>query len=227
MYRYLLFDADDTIFDFALAEKTALKTAMIECGVDFKDEYIPLYSKMNLEMWKKLERKEITKKELIDTRFSNFFKLIGIDNDGQQMKTSYRNNLGKQCHVLPGAKELLLKLKDDHYICLITNGLKDVQTGRLVKSGIDRIVDGVFISEEVGFEKPDKRYFDYVKSHIPGFKDEEAVVIGDSLTSDIKGGNNAGIDTIWFNRKNEINNHAAEPTYEAKTFDGIFNIITG
>ncbi len=227
MYRYLLFDADDTIFDFSLAEKTALKTAMIECGLVFKDEYVPIYSKMNLEMWKRLERKEITKKELIDTRFLNFFKLIGIDDDGQKMKKSYADNLGKQCHVIPGAKELLLRLKDGHRICLITNGLKAVQTGRLVKSGIDRIVDGIFISEEVGFEKPDKRYFDFVKSRIPGFKDNEAIVIGDSLTSDIKGGNNAGIDTIWFNRKNETNDHVAEPTYEAKTFDEIFNIITG
>ena len=226
MLKYLLFDADETIFDFLRAEKTALKLAFGDCNIPFKDEYVPLYSEMNAKMWKRLERKEITKQELIHSRFSSLYELIGIDGqDPDLMRVAYQKRLSEQAFLLPGALELLKNLSKDYKIYLITNGLKTTQSSRLAASGIEPYLSGVFISEEVGYEKPDRRYFEKVKESIPGFKEEEALVIGDSLTSDILGGNNAGIRTVWYNAKGQKNNTKAVPYREIGKLEEIYGVL--
>ncbi len=225
MFKFLLFDADDTIFDFLRAEKTALKLAFGDCNIPFKDEYVPVYSEMNLKLWQRLERKEITKPELLRMRFSNFYEAMGFTGDPDKMREAYHKRLSEQCFLLPGAREVIENLSKDHKVYLITNGLKMVQTGRLKPSGLLPFLSGVFISEEVGFEKPDRRYFEKVKAAIPGFKEEEALVIGDSLTSDILGGNNAGIKTVWFNPKGRENNTKAVPYWEIRRIEEIYKIV--
>lgn len=225
MYRILLFDADDTIFDFKKAEKTALELAMLERGYVFKEEYVPLYSEMNIKLWERLERGEITKPELIKTRFRKFLDLIGEEGDSDAMHLAYETNLSRQGFMIDGARELLKKLSENYRIALITNGLKFVQNGRLDGSGIRPFLENVFISEEVGYEKPDRRFFDVVRSKMPDFKAEEALVIGDSLTSDILGGNNAVIDTVWFNLRNKENNGKAKPTYEIHKLEELLDIL--
>ena len=224
MFKYLLFDADETIFDFLRAEKTALKLAFGDCNIPFKEEYVPVYSKMNADLWRRLERKEITKPELLNMRFANFYEAMGFEGNPDEMRTSYQKRLGEQCFLLPGAFELLENLSKTHKLYLITNGLKTTQSSRLSRSGILPFLSGVFISEEVGFEKPDRRYFEKVKEAIPGFKEEEALVIGDSLTSDILGGNNAGIRTVWFNPDGRVNRTKAEPYWEIRRIEEIYEI---
>ncbi len=225
MYRYLLFDADETIFDFLRAEKTALKLAFGDCEIPFKDEYVPIYSEMNVKLWQRLERKEITKPRLIDIRFREFYQAMGFKKDPDLMRDAYQKRLGQQSFLFPGAKELLEKLSADYKLYLITNGLKATQSGRLERSGLLPLLSGVFISEEVGFEKPDKRYFEAVERQIPEFKKEEALIIGDSLTSDILGGNNAGIKTVWYNAKRKVNSGRAKPDFEIYALEEIYGIL--
>ncbi|MCQ2537465.1 MAG: YjjG family noncanonical pyrimidine nucleotidase [Lachnospiraceae bacterium] len=227
MYKFLLFDADDTIFDFLKAEAVAFKQAMEESGLVYKEEYVEIYSEVNLKMWQELERKEITKPELIRTRFDRFFKKVGIEADSTAMRENYQVRLGQQGFLLPGAVEMLEKLytTGKYRIFLITNGLKDTQTGRLERSGISKFLEGVFISEEVGHEKPSAEYFNAVEKAITGFDRSQALVIGDSLTSDILGGNNAGIDTVWYNFRNKSNNTKAVPTYTIKDLTEIYTIL--
>ncbi len=226
MYRYLLFDADETIFDFLRAEKTALKLAFEDCNIPFKDEYVPIYSKLNVQLWKKLERKEITKPQLIASRFSDLYEVLGIkDHDPDLMRTAYQRRLSEQYFLLPGALELLKNLSKDYKIYLITNGLKTTQSSRLERSGILPYLSGVFISEEVGYEKPDRKYFEKVKESIPGFREEDALIVGDSLTSDIMGGNNAGIRAVWYNPRGEKNGTKAVPYREIRTLEEIYGIL--
>lgn len=226
MYRYLLFDADETLFDFLRAEKTALNLAFGDCGIPFKEDYVPIYSKMNSKLWKRLERKEITKPQLLAMRFANFYEAMGFTGNPDLMRTAYQKRLGEQCFLLPGAFDVIKKLSEDHRIYLITNGLKTTQSSRLERSGLLPYLSGVFISEEVGYEKPDRKYFEKVKESIPGFKEEEALIIGDSLTSDILGGNNAGIKTVWFNPGGKVNNTKAEPYRIIKAIEDIYAIVT-
>ncbi len=225
MYKFLLFDADETIFDFLRAEKTALKLAFGDCKIPFKDEYVSVYSEMNANLWRRLERKEITKSELLEMRFANFYEAMGFEGDPDEMRVAYQKRLGEQCFLLPGAFELLENLSKKYRLYLITNGLKTTQSSRLSRSGILPFLSGVFISEEVGYEKPDRKYFEKVKEAIPGFKEEEAVIIGDSLTSDILGGNNAGIKTVWFNPKGKPNNTKAEPYWTIKKLEDIYRFL--
>jgi 2-haloacid dehalogenase len=226
MYKYLLFDADETLFDFLRAEKTALKLAFGDCNIPFKDEFVPIYSELNSKLWRRLERKEITKPELLARRFADLYEALGFaDSDPELMREAYQRRLGEQCFLLPGALELVKKLSEDHKLYLITNGLKTTQSTRLSRSGLLPYLSGVFISEEVGCEKPDRKYFEKVKEAIPGFREEEALIIGDSLTSDILGGNNAGIKTVWFNPKCKRNETKAVPYYEIRKLEQIYEIL--
>lgn len=227
MYRFLLFDADDTIFDFHKSEAVAFRQAMEDSGIEYKDEYLERYSAFNVSMWQELERGEITKPQLIAKRFERFFKKVGIEGDSSLMRINYGRRLSEQGFILPGAKELLKELKKTgkYRMFLITNGLKETQSGRLSRSGVMDYLENVFISEEVGFEKPSVDYFRKVEASIDNYKRKEALVIGDSLTSDILGGNNAGIDTVWYNPKNKANNTKAIPTYEINTLEEIYGIL--
>lgn len=227
MYRFLLFDADDTIFDFLKAEAVAFKQAMEESGLTYKEEYLAIYSAVNAGMWHELERKEITKPELIRTRFDRFFKKAGIDSDSAKMRENYQRLLGEQSFLLPGADKLLEKLygTGKYRMFLITNGFKATQDGRLKRSGILKYLEKVFISEEVGYEKPGLEFFNAVEASIEGFKKSEALVIGDSLTSDILGGNNAGIDTVWYNFRHKENTTKAVPTYVVSELNEIIDIL--
>ncbi len=227
MYSILLFDADDTILDFLKCERVALKLAMEDCGYQFKDEYIPLYSAVNLAMWKELERGEITKPFLIANRFKRFFNRAGIKEDAEPMGSQYMKRLSEQSFLLPGSKEMLetLHATGKYRLFLITNGIKATQTGRINGTGIKQLFEDIFISEEMGYEKPDVRYFNAVEERIPDFDRKSALVIGDSLTSDILGGNNARIDTVWFNAKQGVNTTPAKPTYEIRGWDELYKIL--
>ena len=199
-YTTILFDADDTLFDFKRAEHEAVKDVLALVGLPDTDEIISKYSEINKGYWKMLERGEITKKDLFIARWKSFLDFYGLtDADAKLIANHYLTMLSQKCYLLDGAEELCEKLCGKFRLFIVTNGYAVVQHGRFDNSPIRKYFEDMFISEEMGAEKPTKAYFDAVFSRIPDFDPEKSVIIGDSLSSDIKGGINAGIDTCWYN----------------------------
>jgi 2-haloacid dehalogenase len=198
-YRWLLFDADDTLFDFARAEENALKWSLKGSGIAFQPEYVRIYSRVNQQVWKEFEQGLVTSIELRIKRFQLFFEQTGIQNDPASFSVLYLQNLARGTDLLEGAESLVHTLKPHYGLALVTNGLKDVQRPRLEKSRLHDCFQHVFISEEIGAAKPSRAYFETVFSRLgnPGLN--EVLIIGDSPSSDILGGLDFGIDTCWFN----------------------------
>lgn len=197
-YKIILFDADQTLFDFKKCEYEALKKALVKLGLRNDDECIARYSEINDSLWKKLELGKIEKSRLVIERFERLCNEYGFECSVNELSDSYREYLSNEAYLIDGATDILDFLVHKCRLFVITNGLKQVQEGRFERSGIKKYFENIFISEEIGAEKPSKMFFDNVKSRIDGFEDRKALVVGDSLTSDIKGGINAGIDTCWF-----------------------------
>jgi 2-haloacid dehalogenase len=198
-YTWLLFDADDTLFDFPRAEANALKWTLEQAGISFETPYFEIYSRFNLQVWKEFERGEVTSAELRTKRFRLFFDEIGAAGDPQAVSPLYLRNLALGADLLPGAEDVIRFLKPRFHLGLVTNGLADVQNPRLARSALADCFEKVFISEEVGAAKPSIAYFDAVFGAIGNPPKNEVLIIGDSLSSDMQGGINYGIDTCWYN----------------------------
>lgn len=225
-YKFLLFDLDHTLLDFDTAEDVALTQLLKEEGVTdiqaYKDYYVP----MNKSLWKDLELKKITKQELVNTRFSKLFSHFGIEKDGVYLAERYQFYLAQQGQVFSGAMELLDSLIDLAYeLYAATNGITTIQTGRLAQSGLAPYFNQVFISEQLQTQKPDALFYEKIGQQIAGFSKGKTLMIGDSLTADIQGGNNAGIDTIWYNPHHLENHTQAQPTYEVDSYQALLELL--
>ena len=225
-YKFLLFDLDHTLLDFDTSEDVALTQLLKEEGVAdiqaYKDYYVP----MNKSLWKDLELKKITKKELVNTRFSKLFSHFGIEKDGIYLAEHYQFYLAQQGQVFSGAMELLDSLIDRGYeLYAATNGITTIQTGRLEQSGIAPFFKEIFISEQLHTQKPDAAFYEKIGARIPNFNKNHALMIGDSLSADIQGGNNAGIDTIWYNPHHLENKSLAQPTYEVDSYQALLDCL--
>ena len=225
-YKFLLFDLDHTLLDFDTSEDVALTQLLKEEGVAdiqaYKDYYVP----MNKSLWKDLELKKITKKELVNTRFSKLFSHFGIEKDGVYLAERYQFYLAQQGQVFSGAMELLDSLIDRGYeLYAATNGITTIQTGRLEQSGIAPFFKEIFISEQLHTQKPDAAFYEKIGARIPNFNKNHALMIGDSLSADIQGGNNAGIDTIWYNPHHLENHTQAQPTYVVHSYKDLLNCL--
>ena len=225
-YKFLLFDLDHTLLDFDTSEDVALTQLLKEEGVAdiqaYKDYYVP----MNKSLWKDLELKKIRKQELVNTRFSKLFSHFGIEKDGVYLAERYQFFLAQQGQVFSGAMELLDSLIDRGYeLNAATNGITKIQTGRMAQSGLAPYFNQVFISEQLQTQKPDTLFYEKIGQQIAGFSKEKALMIGDSLTADIQGGNNAGIDTIWYNPHHLVNMTQAHPTYEVDSYQALLEIL--
>ena len=228
-YTHLLFDLDHTLLDFDRAEDLALTYLLEEAGVAsrdlkvYKDYYIP----MNRSMWEDLNHGLITKPELLRTRFARLFEHFGQEVDGVHLAGRYQHFLSKQGQELPQARTFLSNVKDrGHKIYAATNGVSYIQRGRLQASSILPFFDDIFISDEVGAHKPSTDFFEKIADQVHDFHPDSALMIGDSLTADIQGGNNAGIDSIWFNPKGLVNETPAVPTYQVKNYQEILTILS-
>lgn len=227
MYKYLLWDIDGTILDFKAAENAAVKTLFKKYNIgECSDEMIEQYSKINDKYWQALERGEMTKPQILVGRFAEFFESIGADTAiAADFNVDYQVTLGDFVVFEKDAVEVLEAEKGKYRLIAVTNGTKIAQTKKLRTSGLIDIFDSVYISEDVGVEKPNKEYFDAV-FEAEGITDlSEVLIIGDSLTSDIKGGNNAGIDTCWYNKWNAENTKGVTVTYEIAELKEISGII--
>ncbi len=225
-YKFLLFDLDHTLLDFDAAEDVALTQLLKEEEVAdiqaYKDYYVP----MNKALWKDLEQKKISKQELVNTRFSRLFAHFEQEKDGSFLAQRYQFYLAQQGQTFSGANELLDSLIErDYELYAATNGITVIQTGRLAQSGLAPYFNQVFISEQLQTQKPDALFYEKIGQQIAGFSKEKTLMIGDSLTADIQGGNNAGIDTIWYNPHRVENHTQAQPTYEVHSYQDLLDYL--
>ena len=225
-YKFILFDLDHTLLDFDTAEDVALTQLLKEEGIEdiqaYKDYYVP----MNKSLWKDLEQKRITKAELINTRFAKLFAHFGIIKDGSYLAERYQFFLAQQGQIFSGAIELLDTLTERGYeLYAATNGITAIQTGRLAQSGLAPYFNQIFISEQLKTQKPDALFYEKIGQQIDGYSKEKTLMIGDSLTADIQGGNNAGIDTIWYNPHHLENNTQAQLTYEVDSYQDLQDCV--
>ncbi|NLN47569.1 MAG: noncanonical pyrimidine nucleotidase, YjjG family [Clostridiales bacterium] len=201
MIRNILLDLDDTILDFHQAEKIALTKTLEHLGIEPEEKILARYSVLNLEQWRLLEQGKLTRKEVKERRYKLLFDEIGADCCAASATKYYENLLGVGHYFIDGAEELLKILSKDYRLYLASNGTAAVQKSRIKSAGIAKYFDDIFISQKIGFDKPDIEFFNYCFSKIMDFKKSETVIVGDSLTSDIKGGKSAGITTVWLNPK--------------------------
>ena len=224
-YDILLADADNTLLDFTTSERVAASSLFKEFGAEPDDKLLDDYSEYNDSLWKRLERGELTMKELISLRFTGFFKDHGIKGDGDAAAVRYRQILSKCAYKTEGADELLQKCRGRIRVYIISNGKAEVQLSRLRLSGIADITDGIFLSEIIGVQKPDTYFFTKAASLIEGFAKDRALIYGDSLTADIAGGVNSGIDTCWYNPGGIINRTPYIPDYEIRKHSDLYSIL--
>ena len=199
MIEYLFLDLDDTILDFHKAERIAIGKTLGEFGLEPTEEVLGRYHLINKAHWEMLERGELTRAEVQWKRFDALFREFGVTADAQGCAARYMENLAIGHYFLPGAEETLEYLSKKYRLFLASNGNASVQKGRMTSANLYRFFEQVFVSEELGHNKPSKAYFDAAFARIPGFDRSKALMVGDSLTSDIRGGNNAGIRTCWVN----------------------------
>lgn len=196
----ILWDVDGTLLDFAAAEGICIHHCLSLQGKETGEEQVAVYRQINHDYWKRFERGEITREFLYPGRFSEWFEKMGWKGlDPVKMNEDYQLILGSTPVLYPDTLPVLRELSGHIRQYVVTNGSTVAQEGKLEKSGIGKLMDGVFISERVGAPKPEKKFFDICTSEIPDYDPDRTVIVGDSLTSDIKGGNNAGITCIWFN----------------------------
>lgn len=227
MYKYLLWDVDGTVLDFLASEAYAIKTLFKKYNIgECTDEMIKMYSAINLKYWQMLERNELTKSEILVGRFREFFGLIGVDSGiAESFNKEYQLTLGDHIEFVENAKEMLLAEKGRYTIAAVTNGTKIAQEKKLRLSGLDKVFDGIFISEDVGAEKPNTEYFEYVFNALGITDKSEVLIIGDSLTSDIKGGYLSGIHTCWYNPNHKPNTLGIDATYEIDNLKRVADIL--
>ena len=199
MIEFLLLDLDDTILDFHKAERIALSKTFRDFGLEPAEDVLDLYHNINKWHWEQLELGTMTRDQVLVNRFGALFEKVGMTVDPAACAKSYESNLGIGHYFLPGAEEAVKRLKEHYRLFLVSNGTATVQHSRLTSAGLYPYFEQVFISQEIGYNKPDKAYFDCCFERIPGFAPEKALMVGDSLTSDIKGGINAGLKTVWVN----------------------------
>ena len=225
MKDIFLVDADDTILDFQGASLAGLQEASTACGIEWCAENEKIFHTVNDALWEALERRELTREELLQRRFPLYFSALGVEADANKFNEIYIHALATSPVYVEGAERLLKTLRSYGKIYIVTNGTAKVQRSRFVIAKLNERVDGVFISQDVGYDKPAVEYTNYVISRIEGFEKERALWIGDSLTSDIRPAKEAGITSVWFNPKNKPQNGKATPDYTVLSLDEIAELL--
>lgn len=225
MIKHIFLDLDDTLLDFHLAEHIAIRATFDEMGVPSDDKTIARYSVINRSCWERLERGEWTRAEVLVGRFKLLFTELGVNADPVATQAMYEDKLCIGHYFLPGAEKLLDDLYGRYKLYITSNGTARVQDSRIESSGIAKYFDGIYVSQRVGADKPSPVFFERVFSDIGDINKSEAIIVGDSLTSDIMGGINAGILTCYFNPKKRPPREDIKPDYEIGSLDELIPLL--
>lgn len=224
-YEFILLDIDDTLLDFQANEEESFAHVMKDNGYEEVPKYLEVYKEINHQLWKDFEQGYIPKSEVLNTRFSKTMAKFGVEVDGAEWEKQYRSYLNKGAQLIEGAVSTCLWLKNKYKLYIVSNGVSETQRTRLDASGLAPYFEDLFISEEVGSQKPSKEFFAYVEKHIPGFDKEKALIVGDSYSSDIQGGLQYGIDTCWFIRGSISEENGKKSTYRISRLKQLKDIL--
>ena len=227
MFEYLFLDLDDTILDFQKAEHIALSKTLKNFGLEPTETVLKRYNLINKAHWDALERKELTREQVLVGRFQTLFEEMGITVEPVSVARAYEDNLSIGHYFLPGAEEAVERLSKKYKLYLASNGTAKVQAGRLKSANISRFFEEVFVSQELGANKPSPEYFEKCFARIPGFDKTKAIIVGDSLTSDILGGQNAGIATCWVNPHHKQGREDIRVDYEIEALSQLEALLEG
>ena len=225
-YYCILFDADNTLLNFDAAENKALAETLVNYGIEPDAETVQTYRTINEELWRQLEKGQIRREKLFSERFSRFLKAIDAAGDGVEMNRFYLEQLSTHPDLMsPEVLDVLRELSEVATLAIVSNGAQMVQTRRLAESGVMNFMEDVFISEKMGCEKPNARIFDAALRALGVENREHVLMVGDSLTSDIQGGINAGLDTCWYNPNHAENPGKVCPTYEISNLEELYPLV--
>ena len=223
--KILLIDLDNTLIDFNECARHSIINAFKELGFTYTEKVFETFIEENVKIWKRLEKGEITKPQLRANRWNIILGKLGIDFDGTIIEEMFENGVAKGAYPVEGAYDLLNHLHGKYKMYIVSNGFRFVQESRLKIGDFEKYFDGVFVSEDIGIPKPAKEFFDYCFKNLDNPDKNEVILIGDSLSADILGGVNYGIDTIWFNKNNEPVNDDIKPTYTVNKLKDIEKIL--
>jgi 2-haloacid dehalogenase len=226
LYRLILVDADDTLFDFEKAEKAAFEQSFMEIEHDLDvEEMKQKYTIINKLLWNDVEKGLLSSKQVRVERFRRLFQDLDMKFSADQFSDLFIKHLSEGTFLLDGAEEMCKYLNSKYTVVIVTNGIKEVQLSRLERSSIKKYISEIIISEEIGVNKPDSRIFEFALKKLNHSDKSNVLMIGDSLSSDIQGGFNFGIDTCWLNPKNSENTTALKPTYHIQRIDQLYKIL--
>lgn len=215
-YRWILFDADDTLFDYERAEHHALSSALRDNRIDCTAEHLQIYQRINQSCWRAFERGEMDREVLRVERFRLLFSELGRPVDPASFARIYTGHLSEAGFLIEGAREMLQRLRSRFRLGLITNGLSDIQRPRLQRSALESYFELVVISDEIGHNKPQRGFFEYTHRAMDHPAHREVLVVGDNLNADIRGAAEFGMDTCWYNPRRLPNELAVRPTVEVR-----------
>lgn len=226
-FDFLLFDADNTLFDFDKAEDAALRQVLKERGYPDDDATRNLYLSINRDLWARLDRGEVTQGYLVVERFAAFTRAMGGSDDPVEFNRDYLDRLAQGSFLLPGAEELCRRLAPSCTLAIITNGVARAQRGRFARSPLADVIPYLFISEEVGAAKPSPAFFEPVLRQLGSPSKERVLVVGDNLATDIRGGLDCGLPTAWYNPGHLPNTTSWTPKWEVASYAQLEDLILG
>lgn len=227
IYTCVLLDIDNTLLDFDAAERQALTDMLAEYELPHDENACAVYHKVNRELWGSLAKGQLNKQKLFQIRFSRFMQAMQLPDNGKSkaMNDRYEELLATHADLLPGALTALEELGEVATLAIVSNGALAVQESRIAASGIGRYMDGIYISEKVGAAKPSAKLFEHAFRDLGITNKSRVLMVGDDLLADIKGGQNAGVDTCWFNPKNEENKSGITPKYTVGSYEELYRIV--
>ncbi len=227
-YEIIIFDADETLFDFKKSEREAFKNTMLEFHIKYDENYhLKIYHDINTAIWKEFEEGLISQEKLKVDRFRRLSDALTMELNATELAKSYMNHLANGSFLYKDSEALVESLTKNFKLTIVTNGLSDVQNKRIRKSIIAKHFEDIVISEEVQVSKPNPEIFELALKNINHVDKTKVLMVGDSLTSDIQGGINFGIDTCWYNPNKIINKKEIHPTYEISSFEELKDLLLG
>lgn len=199
MITTLLFDIDNTLLDFHKCAWESMQKGFKEWGISYDDKTYSIYQSVNNPLWRQIEEGTLTLEELKKIRWVQVFEKMNVDKDGSEFEKVFRKYLKESSQPVTGAYEILEYLAPNYNIYSASNGPYNQQIYRLEQADMAKFISGNFISEQVGYQKPTKEFFQACFEVLGNVPKENVMIIGDSLTADIKGGKDYGIQTCWYN----------------------------